>query len=111
MENLANLKRSQLLEFDKSQLRNLSKLAVVGDLHGDYNSLHSILNLFNPKKDGIIFLGDYADRGNYGIEVLNAVQSLVKEQCHCPRPRVRPPTVGQRGATLGGQGPGIDFRL
>jgi serine/threonine-protein phosphatase PP1 catalytic subunit len=52
---------------------------VVGDLHGDYASLRTLLNIFNPNKDGLLFLGDYADRGKSGVEVIETVDVLTKK--------------------------------
>ena len=66
-----------LFEFDKEWLLNIKRLLIVGDLHGDYFALKGILNFFNPTRDGIIFLGDYADRGELGIEVIDNVRSLL----------------------------------
>lgn len=71
--------RSQLYEFNKDQLHRLERILVVGDIHGDYDAFSSLLRVFNPKKDSIIFLGDYADRGSKGIEVIDKVSSLMKE--------------------------------
>ena len=68
----------QLFELDEKQLRTFRKIAVVGDLHGDYDALKSALSIVDPAKDGIIFLGDYADRGPSGIEVIDAVDSLAR---------------------------------
>ncbi|WP_455277173.1 metallophosphoesterase family protein [[Eubacterium] cellulosolvens] len=70
--------RNQLYEFDKESLNRLSKLAVVGDIHGDLDILYSILGVVDPKKDGIIFLGDYADRGPKGFDVIKTIDSLIK---------------------------------
>jgi len=71
--------RNQLYEFDKKSLHRLRKLAVVGDIHGDPDILHSILGVVDPKKDGIIFLGDYADRGPKGVDVINTIISLIEK--------------------------------
>jgi hypothetical protein len=71
--------RNRLYEFDKESLSRLRKLAVVGDIHGDRDILYSILKVVEPKKDGIIFLGDYADRGPKGIEVISTIDSLVEK--------------------------------
>ena len=71
--------KSRLYEFDERNLLNLRKIAVVGDLHGDYYALSSLQREVDPAKDGIIFLGDYADRGLKGVEVINTIDSLVKK--------------------------------
>ena len=52
---------------------------MVGDLHGDYPSLLGLLKICNPAKDCLIFLGDYADRGSYGVEVIETVSDLAIE--------------------------------
>jgi hypothetical protein len=65
----------------KLQLPADAKIVVQGDLHGDIRSLLMVLNQLNEKKwlDGfkitdpkryMLFLGDFTDRGAYGIEVL-----------------------------------------
>jgi len=59
--------------------RNLKRLIVVGDLHGDYAAFNSLLNLANPSRDCILFLGDYADRGLNGMEVIEGIDSLLKK--------------------------------
>jgi diadenosine tetraphosphatase ApaH/serine/threonine PP2A family protein phosphatase len=69
---------SKLCELDEKQLRRFRKIAVFGDLHGDYAALRFGLNIVDPAKDGILFLGDYADRGSSGIEVIEAVDSLMQ---------------------------------
>ena len=50
---------------------------MVGDLHGDYASFRSVLNIANPAKDIVVFLGDDADRGISGTEVLEGVSRLL----------------------------------
>lgn len=50
---------------------------MVGDLHGDYASFRSDLNIANPAKDIVVFLGDYVDRGISGTEVLEGVSRLL----------------------------------
>jgi len=56
---------------------------VVGDLHGDIVSLHTIIELSHFISDAVkdrhrllIFLGDYGDRGQYGPEVYYYVLTL-----------------------------------
>ncbi len=53
-------------------------LIVVGDLHGDFQSLIFILNdtKFFDSKDKIIFLGDYGDRGSEQAELYYFLLSL-----------------------------------
>ena len=52
---------------------------MVGDLHGDYPTLLRLLKICNPAKDCLIFLGDYADRGSFGVEVIETVSCLALE--------------------------------
>lgn len=70
---------SRLIEMEEKQLQTFRKLAVFGDLHGDYNAFQSAMRMVDSTKDGIIFLGDYADRGAFGIEVIDAVESLMEK--------------------------------
>lgn len=70
--------KGRLYELDKDELLESERIAAVGDLHGDIESLSSLLRMVNPSNDKIIFLGDYADRGPNGIEVIGTVHSLMK---------------------------------
>ena len=67
---------SQLIELDQNNLLKFRQLLVVGDLHGDIDSLYSILKIFDPSRDCIIFLGDYADRGTSGVKVIDTIDKL-----------------------------------
>jgi len=69
----------RLFSFNKENLLKLEKLWVVGDIHGDYSTLNLILSMVEPSSEGLIFLGDYADRGNKGVEVIEAVGLLIKK--------------------------------
>lgn len=69
---------SKLLVFDEKKLQEFRKLVVFGDIHGDYKALESALHILDPAKDGIIFLGDYADRGLFGVEVIETITSLMR---------------------------------
>ena len=71
---------SKLIKLDEKQLQTFRKLAVIGDLHGDYASLKSALSVVDTTKDGIIFLGDYADRGTCGVKVIETVDALAKKR-------------------------------
>nr|KJR73850.1 MAG: serine/threonine protein phosphatase [Thermoproteus sp. AZ2] len=55
---------------------NEDELVIVGDLHGDIETLEQILKRWNKK---ILFLGDYVDRGTHGVEVLETALGLYLE--------------------------------
>ena len=54
----------------------------IGDIHGCFNQLTSLhkniftFEKFDPKKDLLIYLGDYIDRGKYSKEVINQILKL-----------------------------------
>jgi predicted MPP superfamily phosphohydrolase len=57
------------------------KVFVVGDLHGDYESFKNAVKIFDENKeegDILIFLGDYADRGPNGVEIISELYRLLK---------------------------------
>ncbi len=55
---------------------------VAGDLHGDYDSFSKIMRMHNkPAKDSmLLFLGDYADRGPQGVEIITELNSLLHKR-------------------------------
>ncbi|MGC8582796.1 MAG: metallophosphoesterase family protein [Thermoproteus sp.] len=53
------------------------KLVIVGDLHGDKETLDLVLKRWDGGK--FLFLGDYVDRGDKGLEVLTTVVRLYLE--------------------------------
>lgn len=53
-----------------------SRVGVVGDLHGDYKALQAILATVDLDSDLLVFLGDYADRGSDGVEVIRTIKAL-----------------------------------
>lgn len=64
----------QALDIDK----NIHKIAVVGDLHGDAESAKQIaqkilLNKTFMDSGMVVFLGDYVDRGKHGLNVLASI--------------------------------------
>ncbi len=59
--------------------QSFDRVCVIGDLHGDYKSLMALLKLVNLEGDLLVFLGDYADRGADGVEVIRTVAELRKE--------------------------------
>jgi Icc-related predicted phosphoesterase len=59
------------------QISNPQSLTVVGDLHGDLESFEKILaNRKKEENNYIIFLGDYADRGEKGVEIIEKLIEL-----------------------------------
>ena len=57
------------------------KILVAGDLHGDLEAFERIKELFLSHPDSmLIFLGDYADRGAHGLEVVEGVGELVRKR-------------------------------
>ncbi|KAK2195117.1 bifunctional Serine-threonine-specific protein phosphatase-bis(5-nucleosyl)-tetraphosphatase/Metallo-dependent phosphatase-like/Calcineurin-like phosphoesterase domain [Babesia duncani] len=60
-----------ILENEPNVLHLQEPLNVVGDIHGQFYDLLKILNLGNcPSTHAYLFLGDYVDRGSFGVEVV-----------------------------------------
>lgn len=55
---------------------NADRVLVIGDLHGDVNSLEKVINDYPPGRWLYIGLGDYVDRGDYQVETLERVLRL-----------------------------------
>jgi len=70
---------SQLIFLDKKQVSSFRRLIVVGDLHGDKIALDLLLKVIDPNRDGLIFLGDYADRGYFGLEVIETIDGFSRK--------------------------------
>jgi len=77
-------KNSNNFIFENGLARIVSKgkLVVIGDIHGDIDTLNKIFevidveNFLKDKNNVIAFLGDYADRGKYGPEVFEKLFEL-----------------------------------
>ncbi|MHA1239038.1 MAG: metallophosphoesterase family protein [Candidatus Odinarchaeia archaeon] len=63
----------KLTEFSEGE-----RVIVAGDIHGDFESFQRIRESFNPECDYLIFLGDYADRGRFGVEVIEGLVELTE---------------------------------
>jgi len=67
------------LYHDKNNVEEIPSKNVifVGDLHGEYDCISSVRDLFKKYKNHtFVFLGDYADRGPAQIETFNLVMAL-----------------------------------
>ncbi len=71
------MSRSKLCELTLDDLAEDCRVIVAGDIHGDYEGFRRICGLFDPVRDFLMFLGDYADRGPMGVEVVEGVMELV----------------------------------
>lgn len=63
---------SEILSKEQNMLIVKEPVCVVGDIHGQYNDLINMMKkLGDPdaEKLNYLFLGDYVDRGEDGIEV------------------------------------------
>ena len=55
---------------------------IVGDIHGQFYDINEIFKIGgNPGNRKYLFLGDYVDRGIYGVEVILSFFSL---KINCP---------------------------
>lgn len=84
MEQILLTKPRELKQKSKEKLyiiepSNAERILVAGDIHGDGKSEDNIFKVFDPSTDYIIFLGDYTDRGNEGVEVVKALYELLHE--------------------------------
>ncbi|MEA2071905.1 MAG: metallophosphoesterase [Asgard group archaeon] len=75
---------------------------VSGDIHGDYNILTSIIELFLDNKktiQNVVFLGDIIDRGSHSIACLNLIFALTlayPKRIHLIRGNHESPSVNSR---------------
>ena len=66
-----------IISIERDLLREVQRIIVVGDLHGDATALAQVIRLFNPASDLVIFIGDYADRGDAGVEVIERILPML----------------------------------
>jgi hypothetical protein len=66
-----------LFEFNQ----DTRKIFVAGDLHGDFQSYTAIVNAWEKEAGAfLVFLGDYADRGENGVEILESLATLINDE-------------------------------
>ncbi len=55
---------------------------VAGDLHGDYKSFKKLIGMYDEsERDSVLlFLGDYADRGLNGVEIISELNKLLESR-------------------------------
>jgi 3',5'-cyclic AMP phosphodiesterase CpdA len=56
--------------------QDIERIIVFGDIHGDFDSFEQGISMWNDD-DLLLFLGDYADRGPEGIEVIEEILGLL----------------------------------
>ena len=66
------------------EILDCKKVIVAGDIHGDLEAFENIVKLFEDeisryKNVCLIFLGDYADRGDFSLEVIENLKILTKK--------------------------------
>ncbi len=66
-----------LLEREENLIRVKGTVLVVGDLHGDFEAVKTIVNMWGEMDvDTLVFLGDYVDRGPHQLETINYLLAL-----------------------------------
>lgn len=72
-------KKLCLFEFTDEILSNIDRIIVLGDIHGDYSVMNPIVEMAKAEENFLVFLGDYADRGRYGVEVIETIAMLMEK--------------------------------
>ena len=62
---------SEVMKKEPTLTKLPEPIVIVGDIHGQYyDLLHMLEKAGDPSKINYLFLGDYVDRGIFGVEVL-----------------------------------------
>jgi len=85
IDNVLGKLKNERKEKGRSALHHLpseGNVVIIGDLHGDLESLSFILKhskFSTNRRDYLVFLGDYGDRGSHSAEVYFVILTLKKE--------------------------------
>ncbi|THH01606.1 hypothetical protein EW026_g1105 [Hermanssonia centrifuga] len=82
-----------LMRTEPNMLHVASPVTVVGDIHGQYYDLMKVLEVGGKfSENNYLFLGDYVDRGCFGIEAL-PVTALIDSKFFCVHGGISPDLV------------------
>ena len=77
LNEVSNLMKDEKILVELEVTDYLKKVLVIGDIHGDLNSLKALIKLIQGSQpEHVIFLGDLVDRGPYQLECLILVLCL-----------------------------------
>ncbi len=65
-----------------TQVIAMNRSCIIGDIHGCFNSLVTLLAQVENRVDTIVFLGDYVDRGPDSKQVVELILQLKKKRPH-----------------------------
>ena len=67
----------EILRSEDNVIHVQSPVSVCGDVHGDFDNVLSIFDIFGDAPDGrYLFLGDYVDRGSKSVETVSYLLAL-----------------------------------
>lgn len=68
------------LEAEPNILHKTQPVTIIGDIHGQFRDLSKIISLCPNLEDhpnhNLLFLGDYVDRGPFGMEVVILLMAM-----------------------------------
>lgn len=77
MELMSKLSTLIYLEKEPTLTKMPEPIVIVGDIHGQfYDMIHMLEKAGNPSKINYLFLGDYVDRGIFGVETIQLLYAI-----------------------------------